>query len=593
MLEVIGLRAKGKLVLVNTGVVLAAFLAMALIVSRQVEDQQLREGRTRLTEVGALVASDLRAKEELYQAKARQFARQGDVVLYARALAHFGPLFAPAQREQTRHTLERTLSTLRMVSDLDAVEIWQEKAGTLALSAETADGREPVADWVRDFRGGQGHPAVIYRVVPGGLVLAVTDTLPLGNGRHGFLQLRRYVGPDFVSDVARSSGTDIALFAGDRYAVGTLDGIQPPAKSLPAKRPLVEWQTIDGERYQVTFQRLGTVGGQAMLLATALSAEPIITRAMQTTRAIFGMAVLAMIACSLLIYLWAARFLRPIDALMQGTAEIRRGNLEMEIPVSTRDELGLLAQRFNEMTQSLRASRDELVRSEKLVSVGKLSAGVAHEINNPLGTIINYLDLLLEDVRDGQVRDSLSQMRAEARRIKRTVRELLDFSRQSPRTMGPVQINAVVVESLNLVLHEQRMSGIEVKKRLQPGLPEAWGDADQLKQVFVNIILNAVQAMPEGGTLAVRTVEMVDAAGRLWVRAAFHDTGVGIAAEHLKYVFDPFFTTKGVGEGTGLGLSVSYGIVQAHGGSIRLDSSAGSGTEVLVDLPVRSVAVNR
>ncbi|NPV54966.1 MAG: PAS domain-containing protein [Firmicutes bacterium] len=229
---------------------------------------------------------------------------------------------------------------------------------------------------------------------------------------------------------------------------------------------------------------------------------------------------------------------------------------------------------------------EQLIRSEKLASVGKLAAGLAHEINNPLGTIINYVQTLLLDEDDAEAREYLRSVETETRRISHIVRDLLNFARQSPPHYDAVDIHNVLDESLRLVEYQHLPETITIIRKYYDSPLTALGDANQLKQAFLNLAINAFQAMQHGGTLVVTTSLSEDEDHRKVCHIAFSDTGTGIPDEHLRYIFDPFFTTKEVGQGTGLGLFVTFGIVQAHGGTINVNTRVGHGTTFTIILPV-------
>lgn len=236
-----------------------------------------------------------------------------------------------------------------------------------------------------------------------------------------------------------------------------------------------------------------------------------------------------------------------------------------------------------EMEQKLRETQLQLLQSEKLRSLGEMAAGVAHEINNPLGGILLYASLLLEDLdpEDPKRRD-VERIVQEVTRCKEIVKSLLEFARKSSPDKEPLDVNKALNEGLLFLENQATFHNIRIQKELAPGLPLVLGNLGQLKQVFMNIILNAVDAMHGEGTLTIRTYPSDD---RSEVVISFTDTGVGIPKEVLPRIFDPFFTTKEVGKGTGLGLSVSYGIVREHGGRIEVESEVGKGSTFKVVLP--------
>ncbi|MBI4227282.1 MAG: hypothetical protein HY600_03290 [Candidatus Omnitrophica bacterium] len=243
------------------------------------------------------------------------------------------------------------------------------------------------------------------------------------------------------------------------------------------------------------------------------------------------------------------------------------------------------------LLRRLETAQAQLLQSEKLASIGQLAAGVAHELNNPLMVMMGNAQLALRAIRKSEgvpeglraeLAEALQIVDQEAHRSKTIVANLLDFSRIKPAAEAPTDLHALLDECLRLVEHQATLQSVQVERAYADGLPSIRVDPAQIKQVFVNVVLNAVQAMPKGGTL-----RLVTAAQDTTVQIDVSDTGVGIPKEALDKVFDPFFTTKEVGVGTGLGLSVSYGIIQHHGGTIALTSEVGRGTTVTVTLPRR------
>jgi len=239
-----------------------------------------------------------------------------------------------------------------------------------------------------------------------------------------------------------------------------------------------------------------------------------------------------------------------------------------------------LERRVEERTGELQTTRDQLVQSEKLASIGQLAAGVAHEINNPIGVILGFTQVLLKRTEpDSPVYKPLSTIEREGLRCKEIVQGLLDFARQSKPRPRRLNINEVIQATCSLMEHQEN-SKVRIITDYAADLPEVVADENQLQQVFFNVVLNAYHAMPDGGELRV-TSQAVDNE----VRAIFADTGEGISASDLKRIFDPFFTTKDVGQGTGLGLSISYGIVEQHGGTIEVTSELGAGATFTIRLP--------
>jgi len=237
---------------------------------------------------------------------------------------------------------------------------------------------------------------------------------------------------------------------------------------------------------------------------------------------------------------------------------------------------------FRDITER-RQMQEKLIVTDRLASVGELAAGVAHELNNPLTTVIGFSQLLLDRDIPDDMREDLNMISREAQRTAQIVKNLLTFGRRHIPEKQWVNIDSIIEKVLELRAYEQRVSNIEVITRFAPGLPEIMADYFQLQQVFINIIINAEHFMIETnrrGTLTITTEKVGDI-----VRASFADDGPGISKENLGHLFDPFFTTKGVGKGTGLGLSICYGIITEHGGRIYAESELGKGATFVVGLP--------
>jgi len=276
----------------------------------------------------------------------------------------------------------------------------------------------------------------------------------------------------------------------------------------------------------------------------------------------------------------------PIRQLIAGTQAVARGRLDHTIHIDRRDEFGQLADSFNSMTADLREHQSRLVQAQKMASLGQLAAGVAHEINNPLGVILGYAGVLARDPNlDPAVREDVATIEEEARQGKRIVDDLLNLSRPVPAADDLVDLG----ESLRRAAERaQRLEGCDRVTVTcdAPGTPlRVRGDSDKLRQVLDNLARNAVEAMPEGGELRLRgRIDLAapgDEGDRIVI--AVEDTGSGMTEEQCQRAFDPFFSTKS--SGTGLGLSIVYSIVQAHRGEITVRSAEGEGTTFTVALP--------
>jgi len=285
---------------------------------------------------------------------------------------------------------------------------------------------------------------------------------------------------------------------------------------------------------------------------------------------------------------WLTRnLLVTLKRLMVHTERISVGDFSPIVPTRRyKDEFSKLAQAFNNMTRELGRRQEILVESHKLRAIGTLVAGVAHELNNPLNNTMLSAAVLKEDLKDltdEEKTEILDDVISETERSQRIVRNLLDFARESEANITPLDMERIVSESVNLVANQVRMAKLKLETAFDEDLPHVHGDEQMLKQVFVNLILNAVDALPPGGRIRIRVRKQKDE-GYLTVEV--QDDGPGIPEHIQQRIFEPFFTTKGRGQGTGLGLAVSQGIVHKLGGFISLKKRPGKGTSFVVSLPI-------
>ncbi|MBN1755442.1 cache domain-containing protein [bacterium] len=306
--------------------------------------------------------------------------------------------------------------------------------------------------------------------------------------------------------------------------------------------------------------------------------------------AIILIGILVSIAIS---YLLGNSITKPIRCIFSAAHKIAEGDFNQKVFCGSGGEIGELAKAFNMMTDSIK-ERDEklkeyatrkIAESERLAMVGHLAAGVAHEINNPLGSILIYSNLILEDLTEpGETRDNLTKIVTQATRCKKIVKGLLDFARQTEPEINPFDINGIIKEVLSLIDKQSIFQNIRIITNLSPNLPQVMVDKSQIQQVFMNIILNAAEAMSGNGRLTIHSHESDD---KQYVVTRFTDTGCGIPPENIKRIFEPFFTLKAVGQGTGLGLAISYGIVKKHNGTITVESEIDKGTTFTISIPVQ------
>ena len=312
----------------------------------------------------------------------------------------------------------------------------------------------------------------------------------------------------------------------------------------------------------------------------------------QTATGFLAITLLGAAVAMTLSYFISQRISRSIKELARSSERVAHGDLDQRVEIRSGDELQELAETFNFMAAALKQRDQQLkeqaarkvMESERLAMIGQLAAGVAHEINNPLTGIVTYAHLLLERLAaDSREHDMAQKIATQANRCRVIIRGLLDFARQRKPDKRPCSVNAVLAECVALVAHQSLFHNIEIVKRFGEDLPLVPMDPSQIQQVFMNVIINAAEAMLEGGRLTLTT--RYDAGGEC-VEAEFADSGCGIGEADMERIFDPFFTTKGARRGTGLGLAVSFGIVKEHKGTIGVESEIGKGTTFSVRLPL-------
>ena len=335
--------------------------------------------------------------------------------------------------------------------------------------------------------------------------------------------------------------------------------------------------TLNGKPYKVFYLPLNLGRFYCFLRPMEKIAE-----AKQTlTWYMLGIAVLVMLLIAVISHRIGKNLTNPIKVLVDSTARVATGNLDEQSEIKTHDEIGDLAAAFNQMTRDLKQSRDQLIQAERLATAGKMSASFAHEIRNPLSSMRMLAQMLMQkpEMSVEKHQQSLRYILEEIERIDVIVKGLMDFAGPTAlnltrQPLAPVLQAVLALMEANLAHHK-----IQLVLDLLPETPEIQFDSDKLKQAFMNVVLNAIEAMPQGGVLKVATVMDKD---RVGIKVT--DTGVGISTEDLSHLFEPFFTKKT--RGTGLGLANVKRILEEHGGSVEIESTVSEGTTVLIWLPV-------
>lgn len=434
--------------------------------------------------------------------------------------------------------------------------------------------------------------------------LALTAVAPAygpSNQLLGFVAVLQLFNRDFtlVDRVKDVAGVDTAtIFLGDwRVSTNVLTetgerAIGTRLSEEVARVVLYQGQEYTGrafvvrENFITRYSPLRDHAGQIVgILYVGAREEAFLSLVRDFNQRVVLIAIVSIVIAVFLAIPVARSITQPISTLVAASAQVAHGDMSVRVPEKGRGELRQLSEAFNRMVSELQATQDELLHAKNLASIGQLAAGVAHEINNPLGTIMLYSDILNREVPpDSTVKDDLQMIAREAARCKEIVTALLNFARQSRVMAQETDVNGLIGELVGDLERLPLYERVTIVQKLDSSLPSIQADPTQLRQVLVNLANNAAEAMPEGGTLVFTTA--MDPAGDR-VRISVEDTGIGIPPENIPKLFTPFFTTKPVGRGTGLGLAITYGIIKMHRGQITVQSQVGKGTRFTVILPIR------
>jgi signal transduction histidine kinase len=451
------------------------------------------------------------------------------------------------------------------------------------------------------------------RVVQAGLRSTLTHKLDLTETQH-FIDTAAPRGNIHRVLVYDLSGKLIARSASMRYRMDFPEMDPTPITKLDPRAVLRSGKGIGGfvrdqgilvyYRIEPVFDSNNQVVGAFVLARQGYRTFAIIEQ--RRNRILITTFVLIILLALTVLILVRRSVTRPISELIRHVKEIGQGQREQGIETKGRDEVALLAREFNLMCDKLQASHgrfldeqqekhrleQELRHSERLASVGQLAAGLAHEIGTPLNIIGGRSEYLLRRPRSlEELKDNLGVIRSQADRIAAIVRQLLEFSRRREPIFQSIELLALLDHVKYLLAHQLQEKGIRVEMAGLVNLPKIKADPDLLQQVFINLYSNSLHALGPSGVIKIgaevtaRNLTKPPLAVANWLRISFEDNGAGIAPEYIGRVFDPFFTTKDIGEGTGLGLSVSYGIIQEHGGDIHVESEPGRFTRFTIYLP--------
>ncbi len=395
-------------------------------------------------------------------------------------------------------------------------------------------------------------------------------------GRAG-RQLSRLSGKAGIAEYADEKSKLVSTFQANGDILSALE--ETPAHQAPGKAVQENIRVTGKQMVDLSHKLLESGNHRVSVVAQRALNWPVISLGLTLLIFIVGVALLN------------RKVIRPLENIEQATTKIGRGDFgPIHHPARIESEVDHLILAFNRMAEELEARQEQIVHSRKIASLGTLVSGVAHELNNPINNIILTVDSLVgsSKITDERRRAMLNDILNQAVRASEIVKNLLDFSRSKAGVIEDLDIGRILRETITISENQITVNNIKLQVEIADNLPPVQGNREALQQVFINLLTNAVHAMPSGGEIVLRANRDIDSKIVISVR----DTGNGIAEEHLPYIFDPFFTTKKVGKGTGLGLSVSYGIIQKHGGRITVVSSPGKGSKFTVMLPFKEETID-
>jgi two-component system NtrC family sensor kinase len=401
--------------------------------------------------------------------------------------------------------------------------------------------------------------------------------------------------------------TNVKSLEGQR-AIGTRVSKEVNKAVLEEGKAWIHRAFVVHDWYIAAYEPIRSIGDEIIgILYVGMLEKPYIDLRNNVMLTFTGIAIICVAILLVILYFITSTIIHPLQNMVVATTKIAKGDLSHKVNIDFRDEIGQLAQAFNQMTEDLNKAnkkliqwgktleikveertkklqemQDSLIHSEKMASLGKMAAGVAHEINNPLTSILINTHLMLEKTeKNNTFYENLSLIADETSRCSEIVKGLLEFSRQNPPQKNFADINELINSTLSILENQVAFQNIQITKNLDQNLPQIEIDANKIKQVFWNLAINAAEAMPEEGTLTIVTRYSSD---KKHIEIEVADTGVGIPKEKIKQLFDPFFTTKD--KGTGLGLAVSYGIIEQHQGKIKVESEESQGSRFTISLPI-------
>ncbi|BCB96240.1 hypothetical protein JZK55_11620 [Dissulfurispira thermophila] len=570
----LSLSIRHKLASIIFLIVIALIIIIFPVTSRIIKLSLLRQQHEHLTSIKNLVIKLF----EDYQSKVTNYTRLfsndrelKDTLFYHTELA--------GEREHPLRAVERLFSSF----DISSIELIDSKGDVVAIAEKPAVfGQNRLSDSLirRALKGNVASG--IELTDKGFLIKASAPVYYNENQIIGVITSGILLDNILLSRIKQLSNTDIVVVDSKETIISSTNADKTEIRNFSEllkdnaqEYIIVEFPLVDMSGY--------TIGAIKILQENKL--PEIIARAHFV---FFVLLVIISFVSISILFIALKKMMSPIVKLKEGAAIIGKGEFGYRIPVTTQDEFGELSKSFNSMAQSLEnlhIMEERLRQSERFAAVGRFAAGIAHEINNPIGNIIGISKLMLKGELKDRDKDDIETIIKNADRCARITRDLLMYSRQSLPNKEIISVKELVNDSINAVRQKINSKDIEIKTEIADGLTDIYADPLQISQVLNNILMNAVQSIEYSGNITIEVMPL----GKDMVDIVVTDTGCGMDEDVRRRVFDPFFTTKAVGEGTGLGLAISYSIVQNHGGELLVESIKGQGSTFVVRLPLRGV----
>ena len=573
---------------------------MLLVVHRSSLDQLEKEARHQLVTADAVFQNSL-------DLRARQLLARYHHLVDESTFKAVSQLQDPAT--MTHHLASRLE---KADSDADLMIFLDERGFPVASAQRDTDLRliefEKSTSQIVD-RALLGQPSFTLVPVEAAVFNAVALPVMVGEKLNGVLVVGSRITVTVLKELTSLVGGDGVFVANSNIAASTLTKSEIHASALPhwnagsAAASHLQSVIIDGTHYLALASRFPGAPRDADLgYVLLLSYESALQQLRQTEATLWLISAIGLLISTGVIWLVIGRVTAPVRELHSVADAVGNGDYTRRVQIPSNDELGQLAYAFNHMTknirqnhaelqrtvQTLKATQAQLIQSEKLSAVGEFVAGVAHELNNPLTSVIGFAELLKQVDLHPKHRSYLQYIVKSTERCHKIVQGLLSFARQHPPERVLLNVNEMVGAVLEILAYEMRTSNIAIEREFAQNLPKILGDSHQLQQVILNILNNARQAIE--GHCANGRIRISTEANASHVRIIFEDNGPGITAENISKIFDPFFTTKPIGKGTGLGLSLCYGIVREHGGNISAHCLPGRGATFVIELPAQKRA---